>query len=527
METTVHDYEMSEDARREVRRIVQRLLVENRAPGASFAVFGTGGRILLSGGYGISHGDAAPGSDTVFRIASMSKSFTAATVLSLVAKGLVSLDDPVERYSTSFNPTTAWGRDCMPVTVKMLLSMSSGLATDDPWADRQESVAIEDLHRLIAQGLRYVFRPGEGFEYSNAGFAILGDVISSVTGRTVPDVVQEWFLEPLGLTRTGYDYRLLEHDRAAGYSLHNGRWVEEPFTSPGSFSCIGGVLSTVEDISRWAGWLSSAFGDDDSALDYLLPRRYRRLMQQGHTPIPPIVRSGGSRGLLTVRETSQYASYGYGLFIEHDPRWGEIVYHPGGYPGFGSVMRWHPTDGLGVVVLANGRYAPAAVIGQRVLDVVLADAASVARIVHPWKETDDAMTVVDEMLSSVAEGYDEHDRNGLIRACREGIGRLVSVLSVNVLMDSSTEDRAAALSGEIERIGGLVMDDSGKVVFSDVVSETPAHRTWRVRGQRGSLQCTIRMNSLAHPGIETLDFGHVRRVPSTDVRESDELTRLA
>lgn len=527
VETTVHDYEMSKDARHEVRRIVRGLLAENRAPGVSFAVFGNGGRVLFSEGYGISYGDATPGPDTVFRIASMSKSFTAATILSLVAEGQVRLDDSVERYATSFNPVTSWGNDAMPVTVGMLMSMSSGLATDDPWADRQESVPQEDLHRLMAQGLRYVFRPGEGFEYSNAGFAILGDVISSVTGRTVPAVVRERFLEPLGLTRTGYDYRLVGHDRAVGHSLHGGRWVEEAFTAPGSFSCIGGVLSTVEDISRWAGWLSSAFADDASASDGPLPRRYRRLMQQGHTSIPPVVRSGGSRGLLTVRETSQYASYGYGLFVEHDPRWGDIVYHPGGYPGFGSVMRWHPADGLGVVVLANGRYAPASVIGQRVLDVVLSDAGSVAHVIRPWAETDDAMAAVDGMLSSVAERYDGHDREGLIRACREGIGRLEPLLSVNVLMDSAADERATTLAGEIERIGGLVADGSGKVVPTDVVAETSAHRTWRISGRSGVLQCTIRMDSLARPGVETLEFGHVHGVAPTDVRESHMRTRLA
>ena len=86
----------------------------------------------------------------------------------------------------------------------------SGLATDDPWADRQESITREQLSTVIKQGLRYVFRPGEGFEYSNAGFAILGEIVHRVSGEPVAQYARDRFMIPLGMNSSGYDYRAWE-----------------------------------------------------------------------------------------------------------------------------------------------------------------------------------------------------------------------------------------------------------------------------------------------------------------------------
>jgi CubicO group peptidase (beta-lactamase class C family) len=419
-----------------------------------------------------------------FRIASMSKSFTAAAVLRLVWQGRLDLDEPAATLLPELATTNAHDDDAFPITIADLLSMRSGLATDDAWADRQESMSHEELRQLLARGLRTVFRPGEGYEYSNIGFAILGEAVRTITGSELPDYVRTEFLEPLGLQETTYDYReadpsmlICGHHRAA-----SGAWVFEEFTAPGAFSAIGGVISSVHDIARWNAWLGAGFSDNglprEGALaeDIILPRRFRRLMQIGHNPIPPIARSGSNRGRLTRRATSEYQSYGYGLVVEHDARYGDIAHHSGGYPGYGSDMRWHLGSGIGIVTLANGRYATPGGVASQALSMLLDSActpmsgsrsshsragaagartiagssAVAARSIRLWPQTEIAMGRVCAMLQALPSfGCDAG-------VCLPALESLSDLFSMNIVMDSSLEQRAAELAAVLVQTGPLL-----------------------------------------------------------------------
>ena len=121
------------------------------------------GRLAMSGGIGAT-------ARTVFRIASMTKSFTAATILALRDAGELRLDDEV--------PLLAGVRataDSPPITYRHLLTMSSGLPEDDAWADRHMDWSAADVERLVAGGLRFAYPTGTAFEYSNLGYVLLGD----------------------------------------------------------------------------------------------------------------------------------------------------------------------------------------------------------------------------------------------------------------------------------------------------------------------------------------------------------------
>ena len=169
-------------------------------PGVAFGVVHDG-VLVHSGGYGAATvGEAAPGASTLFRIASMTKSFTAAAVLMLRDEGRLRLDDPVADHLPAARSLTADGMP--PVTIRELLTMGGGLATDDPWGDRQESLPLDEFDALVAGGFARCWPPRTMFEYSNTGYALLGRVIASASGTAFTQLVTERLCAPLGMAST-------------------------------------------------------------------------------------------------------------------------------------------------------------------------------------------------------------------------------------------------------------------------------------------------------------------------------------
>src|SRR5690554_3897517 len=142
------------------------------------------------------------GLESPFRIASLTKSFTALALLTLRRAGRLSLDDEVSRHIPELRVVAdpAWPE----LRIRHLLGMTGGLATDNPWGDRQESISREQLSEWAAGGLRLLFAPGTDFEYSNLGYAYLGKVITRVSGQEYRDYVRTQILEPLGLDHTRF-----------------------------------------------------------------------------------------------------------------------------------------------------------------------------------------------------------------------------------------------------------------------------------------------------------------------------------
>ena len=284
------------------------------------------GRLAMSGGIGAT-------ARTVFRIASMTKSFTAATILALRDAGELRLDDEA--------PLLAGVRataDSPPITYRHLLTMSSGLPEDDAWADRHMDWSAADVERSSPAACASPYPTGTAFEYSNLGYVLLGDRSADTTTR---------LLGPLGLTRTTWTRP--EHDD----------WARPPagteIVGHGAFAGMGGLWSCVEDVARWVAWLDDAFparDDPDGPDDGPLSRASRREMQQTH------------------RTNGRDAGYGFGLAQIHDERFGTIVSHSGGLPGYGSNMRWLPGRRVGVVTLANATYAPMGALAQQMLGVL-------------------------------------------------------------------------------------------------------------------------------------------------------------
>lgn len=458
---------LSSQALDDLDSLFRSLVEDEAAPGVVYGVVNRTG-LIHSGGHGVVRSDGPrPGAETAFRIASMTKSFTAAAVMSLVEESAVGLADPVSRWVPEFGSVRLPTADAPVPTVGMLLSMSAGLPKDDPWADRQEAMSRAEFGRLLTAGVRFVSTPGTAYEYSNLGYALLGRVVEAAAALPYHDVVRGRFLEPLGLTSTGFDASVAD-DVAIGYHRLDGRWEPQPVSGPGVFSAIGGLFSTVADLARWMCWLADAFPARDGADDGPLRRATRRDMQQAHRYIPP-----GRDG--------RPAGYGYGLVVEDDPDFGLVVSHSGGYPGFGSHMRWHARTGLGVVVCANGRYAPTELKAAPALRAVLKDAAEPEDVAF-WPETIEARRAVERML----RGGDP--------------AVLESWFSPNVDQDIPLDHRRKRLEHLVETVGPLGEPDDA-VLRSD----SPAHVAWRVEAANGRLRCEIRLSPEHPPRIQTLN----------------------
>ena len=333
--------------RRVLDEVVERSRAHHRCPSIAWGVIEQG-ELTVVGGSGVLHDGAPPDEHTRYRIASMTKSFTTAAVLGLRDDGVLRLDDPITVHAPELADVV--GPPGSPtVTLRHLLSMTSGLATDDAWADRHLDLSPDELD-LIAQRPQFAHRVNESFEYSNLGFALIGRVVWRATGTRVQDHVTRRLLQPLGLHSTTWtrpDASRWAHPRR----LVEGEEVDDGLVlGDGEMAPMGGLWSTISDLARWVAWLDQANAHDasDGTDEVGLAASSRREMQRMQTYI----------GISTVVGRTGPSGYGFGLNMRDDTELGMVVAHSGGLPGYGSNMRWLKGRGTGAIALANLFYAP-------------------------------------------------------------------------------------------------------------------------------------------------------------------------
>lgn len=460
------------------------------APGLAYGIV-AGGELIHAGGLGTLETGVVrvPNARSVFRIASMTKSFTAATVLVLRDEGRLRLDDPIDRHVPELRGRRWGSADAHVPTLRDLLGMAGGLPYDDPWADRLEDQSSRDFTALLEQATGSSWTPGTAFEYANLGFAIVGRAVENVTGTPFVEVVSERILEPLGLMRTRFAGVGLD-DVATGYHLVDEEWQAQPVTGPGAFSPIGGLWSSVEDIARWIAWLADAWPPRDAPDVGPLCRSSRRELQRPVTVLPSLLDRDHEGRLCATT-----AAYCLGLLSEADHVYGRALSHAGGYPGFGSNMRFHPGTGLGVVALANGRYAGPGATVRAALELLVTACPRRRAVPQPDPAVSGARARVARLL-----GGDD--------------AALAGALAVNVEQDAPLTRRLAVVAELRARHGRLT--DVG-----DLVVESPLNVRYTLRGARGgNVIVRLALTADAPPSIETLEFTSVADPP-------DDLAQLA
>lgn len=470
---------LDEAALAKLTTIVDDRFHSERCPSLFAALF-DGRTTLFSAGRGeFQIGSSAPDSNTVYRIASCSKSFTAAMLLILRDRGLLNLDVPITQYVPEFVQAPVGDSFSVP-TLRMLISMSGGLPTDDPWADRQESISSQTLRDLVSSGVIITSAPGTQFQYSNLGYALLGQVVEAIMGIPLRDAVTREILEPLNLHETGYSQDVVTPEQLAhGYRRRATTWVELPFSGPGAFSSIGGLFSSGRDLARWAQWLASALSDRPDEAGPLSVTS-RREMQQIVTAIP----FSTGLGALASHGDRRFG-YGLGLIVEYDERLGQFVSHSGGYPGFSSHMRWHVPTGLGVVVLENATYSGAWQTATALLENVLGDLDFHVGAVAPSTQT--------QTMAHLADS--------LVRHWDDDVA--AQILEENVALDVPLAERRAAIEQLIADVGEVAAPSS--LAYEDNSSDSPLHAIWTIRASHGSVRCEIRLSPVMPALIQTFN----------------------
>jgi CubicO group peptidase (beta-lactamase class C family) len=477
------------------------------APGIAYGIV-RDGELVHAGGVGERRlGGAVPESGTVFRIASMSKSFTASAVLLLRDAGALALDDLAEKYVpelASWPETSRGGR----VTIRHLLTMTAGFPTDDPWGDRQQGLPLSDFASLLAGGVSVNWAPGTRFEYSNLGYAILGMVVTAASGVPYDEFIRARLLAPIGMTRSGFEAAEFAADGLAqGYRRGLSGWEEVPYDPYGAFAPMGGVFSCVRDLARWVAGFASSFPPGARAEgDHPLAAAARREMQLPQVLIPP-----GSGYPLPGAPLSGPATYGFGLFIDEDAGLGRVVSHSGGYPGFGSNMRWHPATRTGVIALGNGTYAPMNMLTSLILEALVPKRGTYQVALAPrrapggdpaqpqdsqlaggpWPQTLAAREAVSHLLSAVAE----------IAAADATPERLFTeeLFTENVALDRPYAERLHDIAVLRGRLGAFA-DSPDRAPEHD----TPAHCRWFLAGEGGTVAAQIQLSPQKPPRVMSL-----------------------
>ncbi|HTM21302.1 MAG TPA: serine hydrolase domain-containing protein, partial [Kofleriaceae bacterium] len=293
--------------------------------GVSVAVIQDGVPLLVRG-YGMAdlEGHRPAAADTIYRIGSITKSFTAAAIMKLVADGKVALDEPITTYLSDYDTHGA------TITVRNLLNHTSGIkgyteidafwprsATDFPRAELVEMFSEPPLE----------FPPGSRWQYSNSGYYLLGMIIEKVTGKRYADVVRERLTAPAGLADTSYcPDRMTTPRQARPYEVDGGKVKPADAIAMSHPFAAGALCSTVLDLAHWIDGLNAG--------RIVTPAQWADMTR-------PVKLADG-----------RLFPYGFGIMA------GELgghrkLGHNGGINGFHSKVEIYPDDHLVIAVLAN------------------------------------------------------------------------------------------------------------------------------------------------------------------------------
>jgi len=317
------------------------------SPGCALGVY-RGGQIVYKRGYGMEdlNEDVHITPSTVFHVASMSKQFTAASIVLLAQQGKLSLDDDVRKYIPELPDFGA------KITIRNLVHHTSGLRDQwellelAGWRYSKDLITNDDVMSVTTRQKELNFKPGDRHVYCNTGYTLMGLIVKRVSGLTLREFTTKNIFEPLGMTRTFFrdDHaEIIKHD-AVGYEQEPGKAFEISITN---FDTVGATSlhTTVEDLQKW---------DENFYAPKVGGAAFVQQMLE--------------RGKLNSGEVLDYA---FGL--EHGTYRGlKTVDHGGADAGYRSDMTRFPEQHVSVAVLCNSAETNPSGLARQVADLVLA-----------------------------------------------------------------------------------------------------------------------------------------------------------
>ncbi|MEM9831874.1 MAG: serine hydrolase domain-containing protein [Bacteroidota bacterium] len=310
--------------------------------------------LLVVDAYGLANREEnIPATTTsVFRIASMTKSFTAMAILKLRDEGKLSLHDPVTEYISEAKNLQYLTSDAPVMDIENLLTMTAGFPEDNPWGDRQLDEPEQMLLDLLQQVPAFSNVPAYEYEYSNTGYAMLGLIVQRVSGQPFGEYIRESIFQPLGMNDTYWEIdRVPDEKLVIGYRWEDQEYKLEPMLHHGIYGAMGGLLTTIEDFRKYVSFHLSAWPPRSSEDDGPVKRSTLREM---HTP--QFVRLLANATDWNDEACPATVGYGYGLRISEDCKGSVEVTHGGALPGFGSNYKFYPELGIGFMAFGNRTY---------------------------------------------------------------------------------------------------------------------------------------------------------------------------
>jgi CubicO group peptidase (beta-lactamase class C family) len=462
----------------EVDRILSAYATEKKIPGMVWGVV-IDGRLAHTGTFGVQDrtSNARVTVRTAFRIASMTKSFTALAILKLRDEGKLSLEDPVSKWIPEFAHMELPTRDTPPLRLRQLMSHSAGFPEDNPWGDQQLSVTDATVDEWLRKGIPFSTPPGTRYEYSNYAFGLLGRVVTKASGVPYEQYMRQEILSKLHMDDTTYEFaQVPAASRAIGYRLKpDGTYSEEPPLPQGSFGSMGGLLTTATDLGKYLGFHLSAWPPRDDA--EAGPVNRASVREMAHLWTPSNLTASLRKGALEASETG----YGFGLRVTSDCRFEHIVAHGGGLPGFGSYMAWLPDYGVGMFAMATLTYSgPAEAISQA-WDALLKTGGLKQRELPPTP----LQTQMREHILNLWKNWDDTEAR--------------SIGSMNLLLDAPGEQRKS----EIQKLKNEVGECRAA---GPVMPENWLRGQFNMTCARGTVGVFFTMSPTQPPRVQHLAF---------------------
>jgi len=459
----------------EVDRLFTDFVQSNHVAGAAWGVI-VNGKLAHTAAAGVRDVTTkdVPNADTVFRIASMTKSFTAMSILKLRDEGKLSLDDPAEKYIPELASLKYPTTDSPKITVRHLLTHSTGFPEDNPWGDQQLSISDEQLSQLMRSGIPFSNAPGLAYEYSNYGFMILGRLVQNLSKMPYDQYVTANILRPLGMASTTLEPSKVPPNRLAhGYRWEDEQWKEERQLAYGAGGAMGGMLTSINDLSKYVEVYLSAWPPHDGPETAPIRRSSLREMQQLWRPAGASV-TRDSDGAIQLTS----GGYAYGLRVAQNCSFRTMVSHTGGLPGFGSIMQWLPDYGVGIIAFGNLTYTPWGRVVSSAFDTLNKSGELTLRMPKP-------STALQEMRDAASRLVVNWDDALADRIAAE-----------NLFLDQSKERRRKAIEDLRAQVGVC------KAPMSFDIVENALRGSWTVPCERGSLQVTITLAPTTPPRVQ-------------------------
>ena len=310
-----------------------------------------GDAVLFAQSYGASDLERALPNDSqsVFRIGSVTKQFTAAAILRLQQEGRLAVTDPLSTYVPDYPHADR-------ITLHQLLSHSAGVPNYTSLPDFVDFADEPHTTDTLIDRFRHLdldFEPGSRFTYSNSGYVLLAAVIERVTGLSYGEYLQASILGPLGMHDTAVEVSTeIVPNGVRGYGRSRGELVPAMAWDATVASAGGALLSTTDDLLVWARALASGM------------------------VVAPEAWASMTAPAVTVDAAT---SYGYGMFVGQD-RGRDVAFHSGGTFGFAAATAMYPAEDLTVVVLSNVEQAPSPSIASDLAAIALGDHVDAPRV---------------------------------------------------------------------------------------------------------------------------------------------------